>query len=66
MAEWINVKDELPLVQDDYLVYLPNGHIRTAYWMTEDFWEKGYYSNRLEVTHWMPLPEPPKEGADNA
>ena len=25
-------------------------------WLTSMCWEKGY-----EVTHWMPLPEPPKE-----
>ena len=61
MNKWISVKDELPTENDDYLVYLLNGHLCIGYWLAEDFWSKGYYTNRLEVTHWQPLPEPPKE-----
>ena len=58
--EWISVKDELPWIQDNYLVHLLNGHICIGYWMSEDFWSTGYYTNKLEVTHWMCLPEAPK------
>lgn len=58
--EWISVKNELPLINDNYLVYLPNGHICIGYWMSEDFWSTGYYTNKLEATHWMYLPEAPK------
>lgn len=63
--EWISVKEDLPFANDDYLVCLANGHICMGFWSSNNFWSKGYYSNCLEVTHWMPLPEPPKEGADN-
>lgn len=57
--DWIDIKEEQPYFNNDYLVYLLNGHICIGYWMSEDFWSTGYYSNRLEVTHWMPLPEAP-------
>ena len=60
MEDWINIEDDKPIFNDDYLVYLSNGHICIGYWMSEDFWSTGYYSNRLEVTHWMCLPEAPK------
>ena len=62
MNDWISVKDELPIETDDYLVCLPNGHIHIGYWMSGEFWSTGYYTSSWEVTHWMPLPAPPKEG----
>ena len=55
---WISVKDELPWVDDIYLVYLANGHFCIGYWLSEDFWSTGYYVNRLEVTHWAYLEAP--------
>ena len=62
MEDWINIKDEQPIFSDYYLVYLLNGHICIGHWMSEAFWSTGYYVNRLEVSHWMPLPAAPKEG----
>ena len=70
MSEWINVKDRLPEHEDRYLVI--NG--MQQYIMPFKFngvglgyWECGYrfHSKANDVTHWMPLPEPPKE-AQNA
>ena len=61
MEDWIDIKEEQPIANDNYLVYLLNGHICIGYWAAESFWSTGYYSNRLEVTHWMELPEPPKK-----
>ena len=67
MSEWISVKERLPEVAGEYLVvYHP------CYWhdVKEDLrvgidsfrgktaWAKKKYQR---VTHWMPLPEPPKE-----
>ena len=58
MSEWISIKKVLP----------PNGYalaccssgnrVSTFFWdgKSKDLEDKGY-----EVTHWMPLPEPPKE-----
>lgn len=55
---WISVKDDLPWINGDYLVYLLNGHFCIGYWMSGEFWSTGYYSNRLEVTHWAYLEAP--------
>ena len=67
MSDWISVKERLPEVAGEYLVvYHP------CYWddVKEDLrvgidsfrgktaWAKKKYQR---VTHWMPLPEPPKE-----
>lgn len=60
MEDWIDIKDEQPTINDNYLVYLLNGHICIGYWTSESFCSTGYYSNRLEVTHWMPLPAAPR------
>lgn len=58
--DWINIKEEQPTENDDYLVCLLNGHICIGYWMSEGFWSTGYYTNRLEASHWMYLPAAPK------
>ena len=60
MEDWIDIEDEQPIINDNYLVYLLNGHICIGYWTSESFWSTGYYSNSLEVTHWMPLPAAPR------
>lgn len=78
---WISVKDRLPELDQDVLVYakgkedgfLDCTHIvisqRYTFHIFE--WDKGveewqapwpYFNRNYEVTHWMPLPELPKEG----
>ena len=61
--EWISVKDRLPELANDYdvvhvLIYLDDGFITGA-----DYEKDGFelWADSGEVTHWMPLPEPPKE-----
>ena len=49
MGKWINVKDRLPESAGWYLVFF-----RGKKWPFDNHYHK--------VTHWMPLPEPPKEG----
>ena len=63
MGEWISVKDRLPDKQDLYLVYSSGTY--TVQWFNGYEWV--IYSDEWafeahEITHWMPLPEPPKEG----
>jgi len=62
MSDWISVKDRLPTLNSDYLVFANNSiHIM--------IWDKHWHSfldldgplNHEDVTHWMPLPEPPKQ-----
>lgn len=63
MSEWISVKDRLPEKQCDYLVtdgdacMLAAFRIRNYEW---DFYRNDFWDSDL-VTHWMPLPQPPKE-----
>lgn len=69
-AHWISVKDRLPNAFDEVLVYF-NGFISIAWRETEKrkngivgwHWDSqmSYPESLVYVTHWMPLPEPPKE-----
>ena len=52
---WIPVTERLPDVGTEVLVYSEDDGICVDYYGGDSF---GYY----DVTHWMPLPEPPKEG----
>jgi len=58
MSEWISVKDRLPDVTGDYTVYNPRSVYMTIYTAT---WFNGEWNNSNGfITHWMPLPAPPK------
>ena len=59
-GEWISVEDRLPDNNGRVLVYLGNNHhVKTD---TDRYF--GYWARWGEnVTHWVPLPEPPS-GAD--
>ena len=72
---WISVKDKLPANGAFCLTYSPNGKMRVAeafipssipnstydkmecWWLTHGSGGQHF----VAVTHWMPLPEPPKE-----
>ncbi|MDD4971865.1 MAG: DUF551 domain-containing protein [Paludibacter sp.] len=67
-SKWISVNDILPEVGDWYLIYshdssstmafldsIPSG---TPIWLAHNDTDLGEWEN---VTHWQPLPEPPKE-----
>ena len=68
--KWISVEDELPEPETVVLAAFDDGEICTLWqeWknMTEaDKFEYAATDWHLQhVTHWMPLPEPPKEGKD--
>ena len=62
--EWISVKERLPQEKVDCIV-----HYKHAYCDNDDYWaigmcfydgEKFQLNPAYKVTHWMPLPEPPK------
>lgn len=68
MYKWISVKDELPDKNQDVLIYRGNYiedmmHVYTYLGNNEWEDEYGYWSRTDDegITHWMPLPEPPKE-----
>lgn len=61
---WIDVNERLPDKEDFYLVYVFDGHreenVIDILWWNPDhqqFLEWGFMNN---VTHWMPLPNPPE------
>ena len=64
VQEWISVKDRLPEEKVNCIV-----HYKHAYCDNDDYWEIGicFYDGEkfqmdlsYKVTHWMPLPKPPK------
>lgn len=76
MNKWISVKDRLPILDDYYLTYvIDNGcsysqrvqmfyknkrTLRGIYQDQYTHWEMTEIDDNI-VTHWMPLPEPPRE-----
>lgn len=64
MMNWISVKDRLPEKNQNVLVYQKGGvhggnEIDIEYLQGDGFWaDQGIMS---EISHWMPLPEKPKE-----
>lgn len=57
MDEWISVKDRIPEKNDRYLVYFSN--IEPYYAIGFSSFYNGEW-NHFHITHWMLLPEPPK------
>lgn len=55
---WIPVAEQPPVTDGDYLCAFDDGFICTASYRHEE-WE--LWADAGEVTHWMPLPEPPVE-----
>jgi hypothetical protein len=54
--EWISVNDRLPDSDGKYLVYTGHDLIHTMYYYATN----AFGFEHWDVTHWMPLPEPPK------
>ena len=64
VQEWISVDDRLPEEKVDCIV-----HYKHAYCDNDDYWaigmcfydgEKFQLNPAYKVTHWMPIPQPPK------
>ncbi len=73
MCEWISVNDGLPEDADGCVLVAANGAYKNiqlinALMMAEYNQEEGWILEmypeyeEVEVTHWMPLPQPPEEG----
>lgn len=66
LPRWIPVTERLP---DDpvkkVLIFVPHTHgniVDVGRYLGADGWVlEGWYLTQTSVTHWMPLPEPPKE-----
>lgn len=61
--KWISVKDNLPDDFKDVLVYCSfheSNWLEVAHQFRGNWWKGG--KSMLNVSYWMPLPEPPKGG----
>ena len=65
MNKWINVKERLPENGDynDYLITDGKNCYVCCYLYIHNVWmsSMGRSLNDINITHWMPLPELPKE-----
>jgi len=62
MNEWISVKDRLPDGFVPVIVCRENGKVEQGYRDVNGWWR--VYSTRTKnITHWMPMPEPPTKEA---
>lgn len=66
--QWISVEDRMPEVGEKVLTLNVTGGVRVMHlnesgydWSAEVSRWHGFLIPRNSVTHWMPLPEPPKE-----
>ena len=65
--QWISVKERLPPDQKKILVVNGHGYVTILAFVKEldGKWtwltESGKYNHINDITHWMPLPEQPKE-----
>ena len=61
-TEWISVKDRLPDKPEEYIVW--GGQFVTTLQFFDGEWQSEFvpskYLDQSKITHWMPLPEPPK------
>ena len=71
-SKWISVEDELPNEEQLVLLLCKNGAMFVGYekynsyeqeprWRIKTALNSTKLLNKGRVTHWMPLPEPPKE-----
>ncbi|MBR1749926.1 MAG: DUF551 domain-containing protein [Ruminococcus sp.] len=64
MSEWISVKDRLPEDGEEVLIYSTTNEISMCYYDEDthrfNVVDSDLYWNEISVTHWAPLPEPPK------
>lgn len=65
---WISVEDRLPSERMHCLIYCPQSFPKNIRVLSATFYDDNstFYCDALEsshedVTHWMPLPQPPKE-----
>lgn len=71
MSEWISVKERLPKLYTEVLVYRGNlggmggyvsiDHMDVRWVDDEPMWTGDALTWKSKVTHWMHLPSPPKE-----
>ena len=66
MSEWIPVTERLPQIGRNVLMFSTKGRCAEGEFDGSGWWQYRWsaWINSQEVTHWMPLPEPPEENRD--
>ena len=74
MSVWIKLSDRFPEEADGYvarsrtlaevLCYFADGAIESYCVEDVDSWNREHQKRGDNITHWQPLPEPPKESAE--
>lgn len=61
--QWISCAERLPDENQEVLCLTPDGSFRVFGWTYIDWmwFDDNEWRDEKDVTHWMPLPEPPKE-----
>jgi len=62
MSEWISVEDQMPNEKGYYLGVAKSGHGRAYVGIWP--WSGKSFGNLIRLTHWQPLPEPPRSKDD--
>ena len=57
VQEWISVEDRLPENSEDVVVCHRNKWVTKDAWLGSNWWLQNDVN---PITHWMPLPQPPK------
>lgn len=69
-GQWIRAEDEKPDTGQYVLVNHKDGVMQCAQYLISGYDDRElwvldhYYKEQGEITHWMPLPEPPEEVKD--
>lgn len=61
IPSWIPVSDRLPESSQRVIVCRKDGRVEQGVYLGVNGWWKVYGTNTQSITHWMPLPIPPKE-----
>jgi len=72
VPKWIKCTERLPIIEDYRKAFIVYGSpscgshssdfcVMEAYYHKDGYFEFGEYDCSILVTHWMKLPEPPKE-----
>ena len=61
MSNWISVNERLPEAGRRVIVCRRDGKVEQGIFLKAGGWWKVFGANTKDVTHWMDMPEPPKE-----
>lgn len=60
IPRWISVADQLPEHNQRVIVCRKDGRVEQGFYLGVNGWWKVYGTNTKSITHWMPMPAPPR------